>query len=169
MYVQQDNQRLKSLLVRSDALPAGVWKWNQKYDDLNWKNIFYLENVFKPPSTHSSRWFEIQLMHKILPTGRFLQFLYKITESPLCTFCNQQEETISHLIWGCTKSKSFWNVLQICIKGKCINSSNSEFSERFILFDVSQKIFTQKLLDLIVLLSKFYAYNRQVEWNCTLS
>ena len=35
MYIQKDNKCLKSLLVRSDALPAGVQKWDKKYDDIN--------------------------------------------------------------------------------------------------------------------------------------
>ena len=39
-YIQKDNKCLKSLLVRPNALPAGVRKRNQKTDDLNWKNTF---------------------------------------------------------------------------------------------------------------------------------
>ena len=44
------------------------------------------------------------------------------------------------------------------IKEKCVNCSNLEISERFIPFGVSQNLFTDKELDLIVLLSKFYVY-----------
>ena len=41
MYIQKDDKCLKSLLVRSDALCAGVREWNRKYDDLNWKYIIF--------------------------------------------------------------------------------------------------------------------------------
>ena len=68
------------------------------------------------------------------------------------TFCSQEEEAIGHLIWGCTKSLSFRNNLQIFIKEKCVNCTNLEFSVKFILFGVSQNLFTDKVLDLIVLL-----------------
>ena len=75
MYIQRDNKCLKSLLVRSDALSAGVRKWNQKFDDLNWKNIY--RKCFETTIDTQLRWFQVRLKHRILPTGEFL-FLRKI-------------------------------------------------------------------------------------------
>ena len=50
MYIQIGNKGFKSLLASCNALPAGGKKWNQKYEDLNWKNIFKI-NVLKSPLT----------------------------------------------------------------------------------------------------------------------
>lgn len=127
IYLLNNNECLKSLLARSDALPAGVRKWNQKYDDLNWK---YFENVFKPRSTDTQlRWFQVRLVHRILPTGKFL-FLRKIRFTTLYLL---QTGGGNHQSFdpGCTKSQSFCNTLQTFIKEKCVHSSNLEFSEKF--------------------------------------
>ena len=70
---------------------------------------------------------------------------------------NQEEETISHLVYGCTKSQSFWKNLQSFVREKCVNCKNLELTEKFILFGVLQKVFTDKVLDLIVMLDKFYS------------
>ena len=65
--------------------------------------------------------------------------------------CSQEEEPISHLPYGCNKSQSF-------IREICVNCKNIELTERFILFGVLQNVFTDKVLDLIVMLAKFSIY-----------
>ena len=50
MYIQIDNKGFKSLLASCNALPTVVKKWNQKHEDLNWKNTFKI-NVLKSPVT----------------------------------------------------------------------------------------------------------------------
>ena len=40
MYIQKGDKYLKSLSVKSEALPAGARRWNKKFEDLNWKTIF---------------------------------------------------------------------------------------------------------------------------------
>ena len=69
------------MLVRSDALSAGVRKWNQKFDDLNWKNIY--RKCFETTIDTQLRWFQVRLKHRILPTGEFL-FLRKIKKLHHC-------------------------------------------------------------------------------------
>ena len=32
----------------------------------------------------------------------------KITNSPLCTFCSQEDETIAHVFLSCEHSKRLW-------------------------------------------------------------
>ena len=78
----------------------------------------------------------MRLLHMILPTGRYL-FLQKIIDSPCCSFCKQDEETITHLLWGCTVIQSFWSNLQTLIKETCINCMHSELSEALVLFGVT--------------------------------
>ena len=98
MYIQRGNKYLKSLSVKSEALPAGARRWNEKFEDLNWKNIFKI--CFKTTIDTQLRRFQIRLVHRIL-------FLRKIIDLPLCAMCSQEEETISHLLYGCTKSQFF--------------------------------------------------------------
>ena len=103
------------------------------------------------------RWFQMRLLHRILPTGRYL-FLRKIIDSPLCSFCKQKEETIFQLFWRCTVIQSFWSNLQTLIKETCINYTHFELSEVLVLFGVTDNIITDKVIDLFNLLAKFYFY-----------
>ena len=50
----------------------------------------------------------------------------------------------------------FGKNLQSFVREKCVNSKNLELTEKFILFGVLQKVFTDKVLHLIVMLDKFY-------------
>ena len=72
--------------------------------------------------------------------------------------CSPKEETISHLLYGCTKSQSFRTNLQSFMREKCTDCKNLELTENCILFAVLQNVFTDKVLDLIVMLAKFYIY-----------
>ena len=36
----------------------------------------------------------------------------KVISSPLCSFCNLENETIEHLFWNCTFTQDFWNQLR---------------------------------------------------------
>ena len=72
VYIQKGNKYLKSMFVKSEALPAGARRWNQKFEDLNWKNMF--KKCFKTTIDTQLRWFQIRLVHRILATGRFIFF-----------------------------------------------------------------------------------------------
>ena len=51
--------------------------------------------------------------------------------------------------------------LQSFIRGKCVNWNNVELTEKFILFGVLQNVFTDKVLEVIAMLVKFYIYKSQ--------
>ena len=140
-------------MKRSDALPTGCQKWNKLFDSLNWKKICY--KTTKATNDTPLHWFQIQLLHRILPTGRYL-FLWKIIDSPLCSFCKQEEEAITHLF--CAVIQSFWSNLQTLIKESSINCTHFELSETLVLFGVTDNFITDKVIDLFSLLAKLYFY-----------
>jgi len=55
----------------------------------------------------------------ILPTNTLL-VKYKIKDNSLCDLCNNNEETISHLFWECTKTQILWHNLTEFLKTKNI-------------------------------------------------
>ena len=139
-------------MTRSDVLPAGFQKWNKLFDNLNWKKV--CSQNYKSLKWHTTSLFQMWLLQRILPTGKYL-FLRKIIDSPLCSFCKQEEETIAHLFWGCTVIQSFWSDLQTLIKEICINCTHFELSEALVLFGVTDNIITDKVIDLFILLAEF--------------
>jgi len=85
---------------------------------------FELENIDEDinPFLHCRK-----VLH--LPSDRFFKYRilqgdifcnvrmykFKMVNSPLCSFCGREEETIKHLMWDCTRSKNVWDHLnQIC-------------------------------------------------------
>ena len=145
-YIQKGNKSVLSLMTEADALPASFQKWNKLFDSLNWKKICY--KTTNATNDTRLRWFQMRLLHRILPTGRYL-FLRKIIDSPLCSFCKQKEETIFQLFWRCTVIQSFWSNLQTLIKETCINCTHFELSEALVLFGVTDNIITDKVIDLL--------------------
>ena len=103
------NKSLQSVLAGSETIPAAVCRWNEQFDELNWKTMF--TRCFKSTSDTQLRWFQSRLLHGLLPTNRYL-FIRKIIDSPLCTFCGEEEETNRLLFWRCQISQRFWSELE---------------------------------------------------------
>ena len=151
---------LKILNDSSYCTATGVKKWNRKYHNLEWNKIF--KNCIQTSSDVQLRWLQTRIIHRILPTNRYL-FLRKGVDSPLCSFCGREEETIPHLMWNCSVSSSFWLNLENTMKNLCMNCSNLQFSEQLILFGVQNNVSTDKTIDLIIMMAKLYLY--KCKWN----
>ena len=63
-----------------------------------------------PKTCNQDTWmqmFQYKILHRILATNSKL-FLYKIFESPLCSFCNSENESILHLFCECDITTGIW-------------------------------------------------------------
>lgn len=146
-------KKIRKLLIENNTLPAASIKWNMQFQNLNWKDIFW--NCFKTSKDTQLQWFQAGLLHRILPTERFI---CKIKNSSNCSFCKNSMETLSHLVWECGVVNRFWNNLLNLIHEKCQHCVNFFFSLELILFGIARDIVTDKTMDLIILISKFYIY-----------
>ena len=61
---------------------------------------------FKITKCTKLRWFQTCINHKILATNKFL-YQIKTIDSPNCSFCSTNEESIEHLFWKCSKTQQF--------------------------------------------------------------
>jgi len=77
------NKHVQSVLLKSEAVPTAIDRWNKKYDNLNWKNIYKM--CIKTTYDVQLRWFQLRILHRILSTEKLL-YTCRIVESPLCTF-----------------------------------------------------------------------------------
>ena len=157
--ILEGNKSVQSCLASADAAPAGVVKWNGIFDNLGWNKIFHL--CHKTTVDCQLKWFQLRLIYRVLPTNRYL-FLRKTVESANCSFCADDEETINHLMWRCHINR-FWQDLQEMLANCCSHLINFRFSEVLVLFGVQENMYTDKALDLIILLAKFYIY--KCKWN----
>ena len=77
-----------------------------------------------------------------------------ISDDPKCTFCGEENENISHLLWNCSHTKAF------------ITELTNQFQYKLILLDLNEKSFilslypniTPEIIQLLILIVKYYIY-----------
>ena len=154
--LRKDKKEIKEQYKKKPKTPhISKQKWNQKYDNLNWKQIFSI--CQKTTKDTKIRWFQFRLIYRMLPTNRFLT-LRKIKNSALCELCNDYEETISHLFWECEYVKFFWNELKLIFIDKIPHIHNLTLSEQLVLFGYKENIVTDTPFNLLLLAAKYYIY-----------
>ena len=142
-------------LVENTLKPKFCDKWSRKLDrDINWSTTFYKIQKIKEVKL---KWFQIRIINRIIATNRSLKWM-KITNCDKCSFCKDEIETIEHLFWGCDKVHSFWIQLMNVLLAKCDHLNSLNFCEELILLGHMRQFKSDEILDLIILLGKFYVY-----------
>ena len=153
--IKKGNKEVKSIMLGQKTTPAAVGKWNSIYTRLKWKDIFL--KPLKTTIDTKLRWFQFRLIHRILPTQKFLH-MCKLTDTALCNFCNSEAQTIQHLFWNCHVVQKFWNDLESLLQNKCLHTIRINLSEQLILFGCAENVVTDKALDFIIIFAKFFVY-----------
>ena len=108
------------------------------------------------------RWLQFRILHLTLTTNRFVS-KFKIDQTDLCTFCNKKSETILHLLWECSIVKDFWDKLLLLLKNRCFHANHLVFNVKLIFYGHCEYIFTDAVLDKIILLAKMFIYRNKVQ------
>ena len=74
-------------------------------EDLNWRSIYLLPRLCT--FSTKTRNFQFKFLHRRIATNSFL-FKIGISESALCYLCKTDKETLIHLFWECSVTKTFW-------------------------------------------------------------
>ena len=122
------------------------------------------QNVSK--ATHIQLGFQNYLPHKASSFSvqisasyyiyKFQDFKIKLVDSPICSFCQDAEETLVHLFCECPVSKYFWN--EICSWYSCISKSNLTIHSFDICFGHNVHAKPEIILNHLILIPKFYIY-----------
>ena len=100
------SKALYQILIRTDKVTS-VAHFETKFNanSLVWTRIFILPR----PTTYNTylRYFRYKILHNILFLNKKL-YLSGITKSPLCSYCNTNDETPIHLFCECNSTKSLW-------------------------------------------------------------
>ena len=150
-----------NILNNNIEKPTSKAKWEQIYDIPNetWKDIFLSPFKYKYSST--LQWFQTRIVHRILPTKKYLQTI-KAIPSSLCCFCNQ-EETIIHLLWTCPATKYFLQKLQSWLQR---NDIFLPFIEELFIFNIGEQF---SMADITIILEvKYYIFSAK-KLNAALS
>ena len=105
---QLSSKRLYWILVGGIRVyPTARLKYNSLFIDqiLDWKQIYLIPH--KVTLDVRTRMFQFKLLNRIIYTNTLLNKM-KITDSSLCTFCGEYEESLEHLLLHCQFNKDFW-------------------------------------------------------------
>ena len=90
------------------------------------------------------------LLNKVFTNATLCE--WKVIDSPQCSFCGKNAETILHLLWGCEIVHNMWEKLKVWLQDHGLN----------ITFTASDIIFNRlegpKIIGSLVVMLKHYIY-----------
>ena len=101
------SEKLYWILVEDiRAPPTARLKYNSIYSDqdFNWKQIYLIPR--KVTLDIRTIIFQCKLLNRIVYTNKLL-YTIKLSDTSLCTFCGEYEESLEHLFLYCRFSKHF--------------------------------------------------------------
>ena len=126
-----------------------------KYPDLaiDWKKLYSL--AFETTLDTKLREFQYKILNLIIFTNEKLH-RFKMVDSPLCAFCNAEEESLEHLLYFCKVSTFFWKELLSWIAVEANIVLNASLLDiLFGKFDLEKDFL---LVNHILLLAKYFIY-----------
>jgi len=98
VFTQKHNKQVYETFISNTEKPTSETKWNGIFSNINWKYVHSF--VFKISRDTYIQWLHTRIIHRILGTKSLL-YKMKIVDDNICTFCNNHEETLTHLFWSC--------------------------------------------------------------------
>ena len=91
--------------------PPAQKRFQDEFPDVqfDWNSIYSLS--FKVSLETKIREFQYKVLNNIVFTNEKL-FKIKMTDSPQCTFCKNEIESLEHLFYSCEITRSFWEALR---------------------------------------------------------
>ena len=66
----------------------------------------------------------------------------KVVDSDRCTFCKTEKETMSHLLWDCTYTETFWKHVLEWITKHTRHVRSLNITEQLVIFGVKDDVTT---------------------------
>ena len=135
-------------------------KWETEgHRNMNWEEIYCRIN--NSLNCTRLKWFQLRIVNRILTTNKSVS-KFNADQSPLCSFCGLEDETMDHLFITCPKTKKFWVELNNELNSKSINKYPSNIPKSFIMLGYSPNYFTTELHYMTIVMAKLYIYRRKI-------
>ena len=73
-------------------------------------------------------------------------------------FCKTEKETISHLLWDCTYTETFWKHVLEWITMNTPHVRSLNITEEMVIPGVKDDVTTDKVLDPVMLMAKYFIF-----------
>ena len=105
-----------NILNKNKITPTGTRKWCEIFNIDTVTFTIFFRITFNVTKDTKLQWFQYRIYHYILSTNAVL-FKAGIVATPQCTLCNNDRETITHIMWDCREVQKllehFSNLLEI--------------------------------------------------------
>ena len=122
-------------------------KWNKTFLGLDWPAIY--SSLKNSTSDTKSKWFQYRILHRVLTTNDCLYIKERLFTPT---------DVRSHLLWNCTYTETFWKHVLEWITKNTPHVLSLNTTEQLVIFGVKDDVTTDKVLDLIMLMAKYYIF-----------
>ena len=126
---------------------------------VDWKKIYSLDFVVTIET--KIREFQYKLLNDIVFTHEKL-FRFKMIDSPLCSFCKKDVESLEHLLFHCSFAESFWKTFTSWLTNQNITLETLTLVN--ILFGVYNGDEGNIIFNHLILMAKFHIYKCKLTW-----
>ena len=91
--------------VGPETVVPRIVKYLNNCDGINWKEIYV--RARKYPMDTKTRAFQYSFIHDIL-TNKYWLNKWRMSETAICTYCNNNIEDTVHMFWTCDSTNEFW-------------------------------------------------------------
>ena len=96
------------------------------------------------------QYFQFRFIHRVIGVNAYL-YKIKLSDTPLCTFCQEVDETLNHLFWSCYITSDFWKeAINLCF------NENFNISGDNVMFGYVERI--QHPVNFFILHAKYYLF-----------
>ena len=143
------------ILNKNTTSPSGIKKWSRvfDFDNVSESELFIIP--FKTTKNTKLQWFQYRIVNHILTTNAFL-FKAGIVATPQCTFCNNDRETITHIMWDCIEVQKLLKEVANLLEVLYIPFSFDKYS--FIFSKIETANSNNRLDNEITMIIKQYIY-----------
>ena len=100
------------------------------------------------------RIFQYRIINRYLVTNKLVAIWDSMVKKE-CTFCEQEEESIIHLIYSCKYVQKLWKTLQRWLKHFC--ALDIELDNVKVTFNIYRGV-NEMLINTLILITKYYIY-----------
>ena len=161
--ITQRELRLSFNLIDLESLKPNDFKVKQKIADIHgeisevdWKEIYKLGRLVQVDNCVKD--LQYKILFRFLPTNRLLYKMHKVN-TPNCTFCLIEQESLEHLFFYCQVTRNFW--LHVCNLWNSVSELKIQLSAKDIILGKYCAINTESIyVNLIIVEGKAFI------WSC---
>lgn len=159
-FIKISNLAYTMLIKDEKALTKRKQRWERKLC-ITMNNEDFLKNfknIYAQTICTKFRDFQYRLLCGIIPTNRLL-FLWRLTDSDMCSFCEHETEDEIHLFSDCVKIQNLWNSIKNFIVNNERNNVSQElvWSSKNIIFSTVHPR-ADNVINFIVTITKQYIF-----------